>query len=56
MKIVLCGSSGFVGSALKKFFLQNQYDVAAISIRSSTSLENIIHAIDNADVVINLSG
>lgn len=56
MKIVLCGSSGFVGSALKAFFLQNHYDVVTISIRSSTPIESIVAGIDNADVVINLSG
>jgi hypothetical protein len=56
MKIVLCGSSGFVGSALKAFFLQNHHDVIPVSIRSSTSIESIVAGIDNADVVINLSG
>jgi uncharacterized protein (TIGR01777 family) len=56
MKIVLCGSSGFVGSALKAFFLQNKYEVVTFSIRSSTSIESIVECLDNADVVINLSG
>lgn len=56
MKIVLCGSSGFVGSALKRFFLQNNDEVVTLSIRSSTSIESIVRVIDNADVVINLSG
>lgn len=56
MKIVLCGSSGFVGSALKTFFLQHHYEVVNVSIRSSTSLESIVSAIEGTDVVINLSG
>jgi uncharacterized protein len=56
MKIVLCGSSGFVGSALKGFFLQLKYDVVSLSIRESTSIESIVKILENTDVVINLSG
>lgn len=56
MKIVLCGSSGFVGSALKEFFLQNNDEVVTLSIRSSTSVESIVKTIENAYVLINLSG
>ena len=56
MKIVLCGSSGFVGSALKEFFLQNNDEVVTLSIRSSTSVDSIAHVLENVDVVINLSG
>lgn len=56
MKIVLCGSSGFVGSALKKFFSERHDEVIALSIRSSTTLESIVKTIEHADVLINLSG
>jgi len=56
MKIVLCGSSGFVGSALKRFFLQNNDEVVTLSIRSSTSLESVAKTIEHTDVLINLSG
>jgi len=56
MKIVLCGSSGFVGSALKAFFLQNNCEVVTLSIRTSTSIESIVKILENTDVVINLSG
>lgn len=56
MKIVLCGSSGFVGSALKTFFVQRGYEVISVSVRSSTSVESIVSAIEDSDVLINLSG
>ena len=56
MKIVLCGSSGFIGSALKTFFLQQHYEVVAISIRTSTSVDNIVNMLEGTDVLINLSG
>jgi hypothetical protein len=56
MKIVLCGSSGFIGSALKAFFLQLNYEVVTLSIRSSTSVDSIVKTIEDTDVLINLSG
>ncbi|HEX5710150.1 MAG TPA: TIGR01777 family oxidoreductase [Sulfuricurvum sp.] len=56
MKIVLFGSSGFVGSALKTFFEQRGYETITASVRSSTSVESIVNTIENTDVLINLSG
>ncbi len=56
MKIVICGMSGFVGSALHEYLLQRSDTIVGLSIRTDTSVEKIVEAIDNADVVINLSG
>ncbi len=56
MKIVICGMSGFVGSALRAYFLQRSDTVVGLSIRTVTSVDKIVETIDNADVVINLSG
>lgn len=56
MKIVICGLSGFVGSALRSHFEQSGDSVEGLSIRSSTSVETIIPLLDGADVVINLAG
>lgn len=56
MKIVICGMSGFVGSALRAYLLQRSDTVVGLSIRTDTSVEKIAEAIDSADVVINLSG
>ncbi|MCK9373477.1 MAG: TIGR01777 family oxidoreductase [Sulfuricurvum sp.] len=56
MKIVICGSNGFVGSALKHHFEQEGDEVVGLSIRSSSSLESIINRVNRADVVINLAG
>lgn len=56
MKIVICGMSGFVGSALHEYLLQRSDTVVGLSIRTDTSVEKIVETIDNADVVINLSG
>lgn len=56
MKIVICGMSGFVGSALSDFLSLQHHDVASLSIRSDTSLESMVKALDGSDVVINLAG
>ncbi|MDP3587862.1 MAG: TIGR01777 family oxidoreductase [Sulfuricurvum sp.] len=56
MKIVICGMSGFVGSALREYLLQRSDTVVGLSIRADTSVEKIVKTIENADVVINLSG
>ena len=56
MKIILCGSSGFVGSALKSFLIQQNYEVETLSIRTSTLVDQIVHVLEGADVLINLSG
>lgn len=56
MKIVICGMSGFVGSALRTYLLKRSDTVVGLSIRSDTSVEKIVETIESADVVINLSG
>jgi len=37
MKIVICGMSGFVGSALHEYLLQQSDTVVGLSIRTDTS-------------------
>ena len=56
MKIIICGMSGFVGSALRTYLLKRSDTVVGLSIRTDTSVEKIVETIENADVVINLSG
>ncbi|MHB8098940.1 MAG: NAD-dependent epimerase/dehydratase family protein [Sulfuricurvum sp.] len=56
MKIVICGMSGFVGSALFDFLSLQHHEVVALSIRSSTALEAIVKILDGSDVIINLAG
>lgn len=56
MKIVLCGGSGFVGSALKIFFLHQHHEIIILSIRSTTLIDEIANILENTDILINLSG
>lgn len=56
MKIVICGMSGFVGSALKSHFEERGDEVLGLSIRSSTPIEKTAEALEDTDVVINLAG
>ncbi len=56
MKVVICGMSGFVGSALHDFFTAQHYEVIALSIRPDTSVDSIISVLNGSDVVINLAG
>lgn len=56
MKIVVCGISGFVGSALKRYFEERGDEIYSLSIRPSISKEMIVQKIEGCDVVINLAG
>jgi hypothetical protein len=56
MKIVICGMSGFVGSALQHHFQGEGNEVIGLSIRPSTSIHAIVTILENSDVVINLAG
>ncbi len=56
MKIVICGISGFVGSALKGFFEERGDTVSGLSVRSDSSIEKITQALNDCDTLINLSG
>ncbi|PHR56362.1 MAG: TIGR01777 family protein [Arcobacter sp.] len=56
MKILICGSSGFVGSKLRFFFQDKGDEVLALRVRKETKLEEIAEQIEGADVLINLAG
>lgn len=56
MKIAICGISGFVGSALKRFYEERGDEVIALSIRSGSSVENVAQKLEGVDVLINLAG
>ncbi|MCX6072737.1 MAG: TIGR01777 family oxidoreductase [Campylobacterales bacterium] len=56
MKIVICGISGFVGSALKKHFTARGDDLLSLSVRSDVSVESIAQKLEGCDVLINLAG
>ncbi|MFY9143634.1 TIGR01777 family oxidoreductase [Sulfuricurvum sp.] len=56
MKIVICGMSGFVGSALEHFFTERGDEIIALSVRSSTSVDALSEKMEEADVIINLAG
>lgn len=56
MRIIICGISGFVGSALKRHFEERGDEVVGLSIRESTPIEEVCVVLDNADVLINLAG
>lgn len=56
MKIVICGISGFVGSALKYHFLNRGDEVLSLSVRADVSIESIAKKLEGYDVLINLAG
>jgi len=56
MKIAICGISGFVGSALKRFFEERGDVVISVSIRSGSGVESIAQSLNGCDVLINLAG
>ncbi len=56
MKIIICGMSGFVGSALKEYFQKRGDEVIALSIRSGASSRSVAEKLEGGDVLINLAG
>lgn len=56
MKIAISGASGFVGTSLKEFFTNLEYEVVAISRNILNDEAALISLIESADVVINLAG
>lgn len=56
MKIVICGVSGFVGSAMQSFFEKRGDEVIALSVRKGISSESVAENLDGSDVLINLAG
>jgi uncharacterized protein (TIGR01777 family) len=55
-KIVISGASGFVGSALKNYFQQNNCEVTTINRVDFLNEETLTSKINNCDVLINLNG
>jgi uncharacterized protein (TIGR01777 family) len=55
-KIVISGASGFVGSALKNYFLNNNCEVTIINRIDFSNEETLSSKINNCDVLINLNG
>lgn len=56
MRVIICGMSGFVGTALKEHFEKRGYRVEGLSIRTSTSAETVAAALEGGDLLINLAG
>ncbi len=57
MKVIaISGSSGFVGTYLKKYFHDKNYEVMTIKREELTQKELLKEKITKADVIINLSG
>jgi uncharacterized protein (TIGR01777 family) len=56
MNVAIAGVSGFVGSFLKEYFLEREYQVVAISRATFSNQEALEEIINWADVVINLAG
>jgi len=56
MKIVVCGMSGFVGTALHDFLTVQHHEIVSLSIRPSSSVESIVKVLEGSDIVINLAG
>lgn len=53
MKVLISGSSGFIGSRLKPFLVKHGY---VIDTLSREDLKNPLNKIKNADAIINLAG
>jgi uncharacterized protein (TIGR01777 family) len=56
MKVVITGSSGFVGQELKNMFQGMGYSVIGIKREQLHIEEQLIEIIDKSDIVINLAG
>ncbi len=56
MKIVICGISGYVGNALKRFLEARGDEIVSLSFRKGRGSEEIAHILEGCDVLINLAG
>lgn len=56
MKVVITGSSGFVGQELTQLFLSQGYEVHGVKRSDISNPEVLNTIIDGSDIVINLSG
>jgi hypothetical protein len=59
-KIVLAGGTGFIGNYIKDYFTREGYEVKIISRQPSHISWNdksaIVHALENAEILLNLAG
>ncbi len=56
MKIVIVGSSGFVGTELRSFFEGQGHEVVGLKVRDESRIDELSSELDSADVLINLAG
>jgi uncharacterized protein len=56
MKIAICGISGYVGNALKRFFEERGDEVLPVKFRSGTDVAQIAKQMEGCDALINLAG
>lgn len=56
MRIAICGASGFVGTQLSRFFVQDGYEVVMITRECLRDTANLVRSLDGCEVIINLSG
>jgi uncharacterized protein len=56
MKIAICGMSGFVGSALERFFEARGDEVISLRIRQEAIVADVAQKLEGVDVLINLAG
>ena len=54
--LAITGSSGFVGTNLKKHFMKNGFNVIGIKREELKDDENLVNIIESSDIVINLAG
>lgn len=56
MRIVIVGSSGFVGTKLIAFFEALGHEVTGLKVREESRIETLAHELEGIDVLINLAG
>lgn len=56
MHIIIVGCSGFVGQALMSYLKDRGHKVEPLSIRDSSSVQDISYALQSCDILINLAG
>jgi len=54
--IAIAGASGFVGTHLKNYFSAKGYTITPISVETYNDKSKLLTIIENADILINLSG
>lgn len=56
MKIAISGMSGFVGTAMKTFFMEQGHDVVGVRVRIDTPQSELVQTLEGCGALINLSG